>query len=114
MVPRDLPNPPQIVREMRRLEIAGVIGLIVPETARLAAICLLAPLVTVVPAEVLAARRTVVVGREPATRGPATYGPATPLWFRAIVEVVFIVPCGVVTVAGYVGTSRFDWLDQMG
>ena len=95
MVPRGLPNPPRIVLVTGLMEIAGVVGLIVPETARLAAICLLALLVAVFPANVQAARRTAAVSRSRAARGRAT-----PLWFRAIVQVVFIAACGIVAVAG--------------
>lgn len=80
MVPAGLPNPPLLVTLTGLLEIAGVIGLIVPETARLAAICLVALLVAVFPANVQAARRAI----------PVAGKPATPLWFRALVQAVFI------------------------
>lgn len=90
MVPERLPNPPLIVTLTGLLEIAGVIGLIVPDTARLAALGLAALLVAVFPANVQAARRVL----------PVAGKPATPLWFRALVQVVFIAACLVVALDG--------------
>lgn len=90
MVPRGLPDPVSIVTVTGLLEIAGVVGLVVPETARLAAICLLALLVVIFPANVQAASRAI----------PVLGKPATPLWFRAIVQAIFIAACGLVAISG--------------
>ncbi len=90
MVPLGLPNPPRIVTVTGLLEIAGAVGLIVPESARPAAVCLAALLVAIFPANAVASRRPL----------PAGGSPATPLWFRAVVQVVLIAACGLVAVAG--------------
>ncbi len=90
LVPLGLPNPPRIVTVTGLLEFAGVVGLIVPESARLAAVCLAALLVAIFPANVQSSRRPGASGRSP----------STPLWFRAVVQVVLIAACGLVAVAG--------------
>ena len=90
MVPLGLPNPPRIVTLTGLLEIAGVVGLIVPESARLAAVCLAALLAAIFPANAQASRR-------PGAGGSTL---ATPLWFRAVVQAVLIAACGLIAVAG--------------
>lgn len=90
MVPEGFPNPPLLVTATGVLEIVGTIGLIVPESARLAAICLAGLLVALFPANVQAARRAIrVAGR-----------PTTPLWFRALAQGVLVAACLLVAVVG--------------
>lgn len=90
MVPEGLPNRPLIVTVTGLLEIAGVVGLIVPETARLTAICLAALLVVIAPATVSPARHA----------NPAGGNPASPRWFRTVVQSVLVAACLLVALAG--------------
>ncbi|MGW5051819.1 DoxX family protein [Actinokineospora sp. NPDC004072] len=83
MVPPNLPNPAALVTLTGVLELAGAVGLLVPWTARAAALCLAALMVVMFPANVHAAR---------AGGGIKTM----PLPVRAVVQVVFIAACGVV------------------
>ncbi|MGY0490435.1 DoxX family protein [Streptomyces sp. WG-D5] len=62
MVPPALPRPDLLVTLTGILELAGAIGVLVPATQRLAAICLVALLVAMFPANVSAARRNVAQG----------------------------------------------------
>ena len=63
------------------LEIAGAIGLLIPQTRKLAGICLALYLVAVFPANIFAALNEVTL------RGAA----ATPLWVRAPMQLLYIV-----------------------
>ena len=56
MVPPQIPRPALVVNVTGALEAAGAIGLLLPQTARLAAWCLFALLLAVFPANVHAAR----------------------------------------------------------
>ncbi|MGO4612720.1 DoxX family protein [Nocardia sp. 2YAB30] len=85
MVPPRLPNPPALVTLTGILELAGAVGLVIPATADLAAICLIALLVVMFPANVRAAR---------AELGIKTM----PLPLRTLVQVVFLAACAVVLV----------------
>ncbi len=62
------------------LEIAGAIGLVIPQTRKLAGICLALYLVAVFPANVFAALNEVTL------RGAA----ATPLWVRGPTQLLYI------------------------
>lgn len=77
MVPPRLPNPAALVTLTGVLEIAGAVGLLIPATSRIAAICLAILLVVMFPANVRAAR---------ADLGVKTM----PLPWRTAVQVVFI------------------------
>jgi len=81
MLPPWVPAPKATVFLTGVLEILGAIGLIVPETRRFAATCLIIFLVAVFPANVHAAKTKVRL------RGR----PVTPLWLRAPMQVLFIV-----------------------
>lgn len=87
MVPNRLPRPDLIVAATGILEAAGAIGLLLPPTHRLAALCLAALLVAVFPANVKAARSSAA----PAGR------PTTPLVPRAVVQAVYLAACLAVT-----------------
>ncbi|GAB2639369.1 DoxX family protein [Nocardia goodfellowii] len=56
MVPPRLPNPGAWVTGTGVLEIAGAVGLLIPATAKLAAICLALLLIAMFPANIRAAR----------------------------------------------------------
>lgn len=83
MVPPGLPNPAALVTVTGVLELLGAVGLLVPPTAPVAAICLAVLLVVMFPANVRAAR---------AGGGIKTM----PLPLRTVVQLVFIAACGVV------------------
>lgn len=78
MVPPRLPRPELIVAATGVLETAGAIGLLVPATHHLAALCLALLLVAVFPANVHAAR---------------TNRAASPLLPRTIEQLVFVAAC---------------------
>jgi uncharacterized membrane protein len=80
MVPAWLPRPQLLVTLTGVLEFLGALGLLVPATAALAGSCLAVLLVAMFPANINAARHHVMIGSKP----------ATPLWFRTLVQVVFI------------------------
>lgn len=80
MLPPWVPWPKTTVFLTGILEILGAIGLIVPETRRLAATCLIIFLVAVFPANIHAAKTKVSLGGRP----------VTPLWVRAPMQVLFI------------------------
>lgn len=86
MVPPRLPAAPALVTFTGVLELAGAIGLLVPATARLAAVALLILLIVMFPANVRAAR---------ADLGIKTM----PLPLRTLVQVLFAAACVVVAVA---------------
>jgi uncharacterized membrane protein len=80
MVPSMLPKAGLLVSLTGYLEILGAIGLVVPATARLAAVCLAILLVALFPANVRAARmHLTILGR-----------PVPGLVARTIIQVIFI------------------------
>jgi uncharacterized membrane protein len=89
MVPAALPRPDLVVTITGWLEIAGAAGLLLPATARVAAVCLALLLIAMFPANMRAARHNLQIGGKAAT--------ALPL--RAAMQAVFIAALGV---AGFV------------
>ncbi|WP_028926116.1 DoxX family protein [Pseudonocardia acaciae] len=89
MVPPSLPFPARLVDVTGVLELAGVVGLLLPPTSRLAAGCLAVLLVLMFPANVYAARHSLGVGGEP----------ATPLPRRTVEQFVYIGACVAVVLA---------------
>ncbi|GAA3996906.1 hypothetical protein GCM10022247_16140 [Allokutzneria multivorans] len=83
MVPPWLPNPGLLVTVTGVLEIAGAVGVLVPATARIAAICLALLLLAMFPANVHAAVKRMDFGGRP----------ATPLVPRTVMQVVFVAAC---------------------
>jgi uncharacterized membrane protein len=80
MVPPDFPNPAMLVSITGVLEILGAVGLLVPATTRLAAICLAILLFALFPANMRGAREHLtIMGR-----------PAPGLLLRGIIQVIFI------------------------
>jgi uncharacterized membrane protein len=79
MVPPGLPRP-DVVSVTGVLELAGAVGLLVPVTARLAAVCLAVLMMAMFPANVYAARRRLDLGGRP----------VTPLVPRTVLQVVFV------------------------
>jgi uncharacterized membrane protein len=80
MVPPAFPRPDLIVTVTGIFELLGVIGLLLPSTARLAAVCLAVLLLAMFPANVYAARRALTIGGRP----------ATPLLLRTILQLAFL------------------------
>jgi uncharacterized membrane protein len=80
MVPGWLPRPHLVVFATGLLELLGARGLLLPTTLPLAGTCLALLLVAMFPANIKAARHHVMIGTKP----------ATPLWFRTVVQVVFV------------------------
>ena len=81
MVPRALPRPDLIVFLTGMAELAGAVGLMIPATRMWAACGLIALLVAMLPANISAARRGVLLrGRRP-----------TPLVVRVPMQILFIV-----------------------
>jgi uncharacterized membrane protein len=80
MVPNWIPWPRRVVAVTGVLELLGALGLLLSITAPLAAICLAVLLVAMFPANVKAAREQVTLDNKP----------ATPLWFRTLVQVIFL------------------------
>lgn len=76
MVPPALPRPDLLVTATGVLEVAGAIGMLIPATARPAAICLILLMLAMFPANVSAAGRHVAQG--------------DPLGPRTALEIVFI------------------------
>lgn len=83
MVPSWVPAPRFAVAATAVLEVAGAVGLLIPQTQRLAAVCLALLLIAVFPANVHAARRNIPFGGKPAT----TLAP------RAVEQVLFLACC---------------------
>ncbi|MGW5382720.1 DoxX family protein [Nocardia sp. NPDC003963] len=83
MVPPQLPGAPTLVTFTGVLELAGALGLLVPVTARFAAVALLVLLIVMFPANIRAAR---------ADLGIRTM----PLPLRTLVQVLFAGACAVV------------------
>jgi uncharacterized membrane protein len=80
MMPPSIPQPLAIVYFTGMCEIAGAVGLLLPEFRRAAAYALAAFFVAVLPANIHAARAGVTL------RGK----PATPLWIRIPMQLLFI------------------------
>ena len=80
MTPEPLPDGLWAIYLTGLLEIAGAIGLLVPQTRRLAGIGLVLLLITVFPANVNAALNGIPLGGDP----------PTPLWLRAPMQILFI------------------------
>jgi len=80
MVPGWLPRPELLVTVTGILEFLGALGLLLPTTASLAGSGLAMLLLAMFPANVNAAHQHVMIGTKP----------ATPLWFRTVVQVLFI------------------------
>jgi uncharacterized membrane protein len=90
MVPGAFPRPDLVVTVTGILELLGAVGLLLPATARGAAVCLAVLLVGMFPANVRAARERLTLG------GKA----ATPLPLRTVLQIVFL---GALMVAGFPG-----------
>ncbi|MEE6259613.1 DoxX family protein [Plantactinospora sonchi] len=80
MVPPALPRPALLVTVTGVLELAGVVGLLVPATARWTAAGLALLMLAMFPANVSAARRGLTLGGRP----------VTPLGIRTAIQVVFL------------------------
>ena len=80
MVPQIFPRPDLMVTITGVLELLGAVGLLIPATARVAAVCLALLLIALFPANVSAARQKLTIGGTPATA----------LALRAPLQVVFI------------------------
>jgi uncharacterized membrane protein len=80
MIPWSFPRPLLIVYITGVLEVLGAAGLLLPQSRRLAGVCLIALLVGMFIANVNAAQRGVTL------RGK----PSTPLWLRAPMQILFI------------------------
>ncbi len=81
MTPQWVPRPRAMVFFTGLCELAGAIGLVIPETRRAAGIALILFFIAVLPANIHAARAKVTL------RGR----PATPLWLRLPMQILFIV-----------------------
>ena len=90
MVPPVFPRPDLMVTATGIFEILGAIGLLIPATARAAAVCLVLLMIGLFPANVRAAKQNLTIGGQAAT--------ALPL--RALLQVVFI---GAIAAAGFAG-----------
>jgi uncharacterized membrane protein len=82
MLPPWVPGRLPIIYLTGLLEIAGAIGLLIPQLSRLAGICLIAFLILVLPANIYAAFNQVGMGGH--TQGPAY------LWVRVPVQLILI------------------------
>ena len=80
MVPGWMPSPERVVAATGVLELLGALGLVLPITAPFAGVCLAVLLVAMFPANVKAARQQIMIDGKP----------ATPLWFRTLVQLVFV------------------------
>ena len=80
MMPAKVPNPLLVVYVTGVLELAGAVGILVPQTRLLAGICLILFLVAVFPANIKAAKEQLSINRRP----------ATPLLLRAPMQILFI------------------------
>ena len=81
MIPDPLPRGLWVIYLTGVLEIAGAIGLLLPQTRRLAGICLALLAVAMFPANVHAALNNI----------PLRGQPPTPLWLRAPLQVLLLV-----------------------
>lgn len=80
MVPRFFPAPRQIIFVTGLLEIAGAVGLLIPQVRAEASTCLALLFVALFPANINAALRRVTLGGRK----------ASPLWLRVPMQVLFI------------------------
>jgi uncharacterized membrane protein len=80
MVPPSFPNAGLLVTVSGVLELLGAIGLLIPATARIAAVCLAVMLIALFPANVYAARKRLTIGGRPV--------PTLPL--RTAIQIVFV------------------------
>jgi uncharacterized membrane protein len=80
MVPPPLPNDLWVIYLTGVLEIVGAIGLLIPQTRKLAGICLVLLLIALFPANVYAALNDIPL------RGEAP----TPLWIRGPMQLLFV------------------------
>jgi uncharacterized membrane protein len=87
MVPPGFPRPDLLVTITGVLELAGAVGLLIPATARLAAICLALLMLAMFPANVSAARRGLTLGGRP----------VTPIGPRTVLQVVFVAAAAIAT-----------------
>jgi uncharacterized membrane protein len=87
MVPPGFSRPDLLVTITGVLELAGAVGLLIPATARLAAICLALLMLAMFPANVSAARRGLTLGGRP----------VTPIGPRTVLQVVFVAAAAVAT-----------------
>lgn len=87
MVPPALPRAAMLVSVTGVLEILGAVGLLIPATARIAAICLAILLLALFPANVRAAREHLTI------MGRATPG----LFVRGVIQLLFL--AALITVA---------------
>jgi uncharacterized membrane protein len=81
MTPQWVPRPRAMVFFTGLCELAGAIGLVIPETRRVAGVALILFFIAVLPANIHAARAGITL------RGR----PATPLWLRVPMQILFIV-----------------------
>jgi uncharacterized membrane protein len=80
MVPSWISAPRRVIVVTGVLELLGALGLLLLLTAPLAGACLALLLVAMFPANVKAAREQLMLDGKP----------ATPLWFRTLVQIVFV------------------------
>lgn len=80
MVPPSIPNPELMITFTGICEILGAIGLLVPQTRRIAAVALILFLIAVLPANIHAARAQLTLSG----------APVTPLWPRVLLQALFI------------------------
>ena len=97
-VPRAVPRPDLMVTITGLLEILGAAGLLLPQTARAAAICLAVLLLALFPANVRAARQHLKIGD----------ASATPLPLRTILQIVFIAALVVAAFPSAFGLAKFS------
>ena len=81
MTPPWVPKPGAMVTFTGVCEFLGAIGILIPQTRRIAGIALILLFVAMLPANIHAARAGVTLGGKP----------VTPLWLRIPMQVVFIV-----------------------
>jgi uncharacterized membrane protein len=80
MVPAIVPNPELMVTVTGICEVLGAIGLLIPQTRRIAAAALIVFLIAVLPANIHAAQSALTLNG----------APVTPLWPRIALQVLFI------------------------
>jgi uncharacterized membrane protein len=89
MVPPAFPNAPTLVSVTGVLEILGAVGLLIPGTARIAAICLAILMIALFPANVRAAREHL----------PILGSPSPGLFVRSVIQLIFL--AALITVAAH-------------
>src|ERR671913_608576 len=80
MIPAPLPNDLWVIYLTGALEIAGAIGLLIPQTRKLAGVCLALYLVAMFSANVNAALNDIPLGGQD----------PTPLWLRTPMQLIYI------------------------